>query len=82
MNGVIGGEVNRGSDAVARTFAHEIGHYLGLPHNHGDDCPTSTAGTANLMAQTRCASSVRDSTVLTGSQGSTMRGHCFVDNGC
>lgn len=82
MNGVIGGEVNRGKSAVARTFAHEIGHYLGLPHNHGDDCPSSASGRANLMAQTRCADSICDSVVLTSSQGSTMRGHCFVQSGC
>lgn len=82
MNGLIGGEVNRSREGVARTFAHEVGHYLGLPHNHGDNCPTTTAGTANLMAQTKCASSIRDSVVLTSSQGSTMRSHCFVQNGC
>ena len=82
MNGVIGGEVNRSFEGVARSFAHEIGHYLGLPHNHGDDCPTSASDTANLMAQTRCASSVCDSVVLTDSQGSEVRGHCFVQDGC
>jgi len=82
MNGVIGGEVNRSREAVARTFAHEIGHYLGLSHNHGDDCPSSASGRANLMAQTRCADSICDSVVLTSSQGSTMRGHCFVRDGC
>jgi hypothetical protein len=82
MNGVIGGEVSRGTAGVARTFAHEIGHYLGLPHNHGDDCPTSASGRANLMAQTRCADSICDSVLLTSSQGNTVRGHCFVKNGC
>lgn len=82
MNGVIGGEVNRSFAGVARTFAHEIGHYLGLEHNHGDDCPTSASGTANLMAQTRCASSTCNSVELTGSQGSDMRDHCFVQDGC
>jgi hypothetical protein len=81
-SGVIGGEVNRGAEGVARTFAHEIGHYLGLSHNHGDDCPTTATGRANLMAQTRCADSVRDSVLLTGSQGSNMRDHCSVDDGC
>jgi hypothetical protein len=82
MNGVIGGEVNRDSEGVARTFAHEIGHYLGLSHNHGDDCPTSASAKANLMAQTRCVDSVRNGVKLTSSQGSTMRGHCSVQNGC
>lgn len=86
MNGVLGGEVNRDNDRVSRSFAHEIGHYLGLPHNHGDNCPSTTAGCNNLMAQTRCADSCGDSIcaamVLTSSQGSTIRGHCFVHDGC
>ena len=87
MNGVLGGEVNRPNDRVSRTFAHEIGHYLGLPHNHGDDdCPDTTAGCNNLMAQTGCADSCGDgiceAMIITDSQGSTMRGHCFVQDGC
>jgi len=82
MNGVIGGEVNRSTAGVARSFAHEIGHYLGLEHNHGDDCPTTAAGRANLMAQTRCADSTCDSVILTRAQGNTMRDHCSVQNGC
>lgn len=82
MNGVIGGEVNRSAEGVARTFAHEIGHYLGLKHNHGDDCPTTASGRANLMAQTRCADSVCDSVLMNSSQGNTIRGHCFVKSGC
>lgn len=82
MNGVLGREVNRGAAGVARTFAHEIGHYLGLPHNHGDDCPTSASALANLMAQTRCASSTCNSVQLSSAQGTTIRGHCFVKSGC
>lgn len=83
MNGVLGGEVSRTAEGIARTFAHEIGHYLGLEHNHDDDeCPDTTAGRDNLMAQTGCANSIRDSVVLSSSQGSTMRSHCFVKDGC
>lgn len=82
MNGAIGGEVNRSSAGVARTFAHEIGHYLGLSHNHGSDCPTTASGRDNLMAQTRCADSTCDSVLLTSSQGNTIRSHCFVKSGC
>jgi hypothetical protein len=92
-DGLIGGTINRGFDAVARTYAHEIGHFLGRRHNHGngrdcDNCPTTASGRANLMAQTRCTSAacggigVRDSTLLTGAQGTTMRGHCSVRTGC
>jgi hypothetical protein len=81
-DGLVAGEIGRGFEAVSRTFAHEIGHFLGLEHNHGEDCPTTTAGQNNLMAQTRCAISTRTSVLLTSSQGSTMRGHCSVRNGC
>lgn len=81
-DGLVAGEINRAFEAVSRTFAHEIGHFLGLEHNHGDDCPTTTAGQNNLMAQTRCAISTRDSVLLTSSQGSTMRSHCSVRSGC
>ena len=82
-DGLIGGEIGRDFERVARTFAHEVGHFLGLSHNHDDgECPTSNAGLSNLMAQTGCVPSIRDSVVLTSGQGSTMRGHCSVRNGC
>jgi hypothetical protein len=81
MNGVISGHINLGTEQLARTFSHEMGHYLGLKHNHGDNCPSSAAERDNLMAQSRCANSVRNSVILTGSQGNTIRGHCFVRDG-
>ncbi len=81
-DGLVGGRIDRGADGVARTFAHEIGHYLGLEHTHGDDCPTSNADRNRLMSQTRCALSNRDSTALVSGEGSTMRGHCTVRAGC
>jgi len=70
------------SDQTARTFAHEVGHYLGLEHNHGDDCPTSASGRANLMAQSRCADSTRNSVVLTSSQGNDVKDHCLARFTC
>ena len=86
MNGVIGGEVNRTADGVARTFAHEIGHYLGLQHNHGADCPNTAAECNNLMAQTRCATScgggVCQAVILTAAQGNDVSDHCSVQDGC
>jgi hypothetical protein len=87
-DGVVAGEIGRGSEGFSRTFAHEIGHHLGLSHNHGGDpdCPDTAAGCNNLMAQTRCATScgggARAAVLLTGSQGSTMRSHCAVQDGC
>lgn len=82
-DGALGGEVNRDPDGIARTFAHEVGHYLGLAHNHADNnCPGDDPGKNNLMAQTRCAISVRDSVLLNDQQGNVMRSHCFVKDGC
>jgi hypothetical protein len=91
-DGLIGGTIARADDGVARTFAHEVGHFLGLSHNHGagadcTSCPPSDAGKSNLMAQTRCTTcaggaGVRDSTLLTASQGTTIRGHCSTRAGC
>lgn len=84
MNGVLAGAANRFREGLARTFAHEIGHYLGLSHNHGadPDCPGTAAGRLNLMAQTRCVTDVRNAVVLTAAQGNTARGHCSVHDGC
>ena len=83
-DGVVAGEAGRPLDNFARTFAHEIGHHLGLSHNHGDNpkCPGTKTGCNNLMAQTRCATSCGDGTraaiLLTSDQGETMRCHCSV----
>jgi hypothetical protein len=80
-DGMVGGEVNREAEGFSRTAAHELAHFLNLSHNHGDACPTSDADRDNLMAQTRCARSVRTSVLLTSSQGTTMRGRCQVRPG-
>ena len=83
-DGLIGGEINRDHEPFSRTFAHELGHFLNLSHNHGaaPACPTTTAGQNNLMAQTRCALSARNSVLLTTTQGSTVRGRCQTRAGC
>jgi hypothetical protein len=83
-DGLVAGEINRAADAFSRTFAHEIGHFLNLPHNHGDNCPTATAARNNLMAQTRCIpnNDTRGAVQLTSAQGTTMRGRCQTRPGC
>lgn len=63
-----------GSEQTARTFAHEIGHYLALGHRNRQP--------RNLMCQSRKASSTRNSVILTSGQGGRMDDHCFVDEGC
>ena len=90
-DGLVAGGVQASHDSISRTFAHEIGHYLGLRHNHDDgtgtqNCPTTTTTRRNLMAQTRCtdnppAVTVRNAILITGAQGSTMRDHCMVRGG-
>ncbi|MFD0692306.1 M12 family metallo-peptidase [Actinomadura fibrosa] len=89
-DGLCAGEIGRAAEGFARTFAHELGHHLGLSHNHGGaNCPGTTAGCNNLMAQTRCATScgggIRTAVLLTASQGSTILtapAHCAVQSGC
>ena len=63
-----------GDEQTARTFAHELGHYLTLSHRNIQ--PT------NLMCQSSIAISARDSIDLTSGQGSDMRDQCLVDDGC
>lgn len=87
-DGLIAGAIDRGGsvsddfDEFARTFAHEVGHYLSLPHNHGSSCPSGSSRN-NLMAQTRCITiDARNAITITSSQGSDMRGHCTTRSGC
>jgi hypothetical protein len=63
-----------GSEQTARSFAHELGHYLGLSHRNNQP--------NNLMCQSGKANSIRNSVQLTSGQGNTMKEHCFVKNGC
>ena len=89
-DGLLAGDISRNPEPFARTFAHELGHYLGLKHNHGSNCPSSNAGQRNLMAQTKCVPmipgtntrDVRNGARLTNSQSSKLRDHCTVKDGC
>lgn len=91
-DGLMAGGIDSTDEGLSRTFAHEIGHFLGLDHNHNDlpagPCPATTAGQNNLMAQTGCTPLVggvrdlRNSVLLTAGQGNTMDDHCTIRGGC
>lgn len=87
-DGLLGGDIGRDAEGFARTFAHELGHFLGLEHpfthdhDDPDDCTGSTSDRNRLMAQTRCAIDIRDSTNISSGQRSDMRDHCSVRPGC
>ncbi len=89
-DGVLAGGIDRGGgftlgwERFARTYAHEIGHYLGLEHGHGsgddcENCPSTMAGRSRLMAQTRCAGTgcggpgIREAVDLNDNDRSTAR---------
>jgi hypothetical protein len=69
--------VSRTADGLARTFSHEVGHYLGLPHP-----PEGEEGPLDLMTQTGDVSDICAAVELNTSQGATVRSHCFVKSGC
>jgi hypothetical protein len=86
-DGIVAGESGLGDETFAKTFAHELGHHLGLSHNHGANCPASVSAQDNLMAQSRCAAGAgeagqRAAVLVTTGQGSTMRGHCATKSAC
>jgi hypothetical protein len=90
-DGCLAAGVDRGDEGVSRTFAHEVGHFLGLEHNHGDNtCPATNAGRRNLMAQTGCVPfladgstrDTRDSVRLTTGQGNIMDDGECIRGGC
>ncbi len=92
-DGLFAGGTNDDGDGLSRTFAHEVGHFLGLPHNHNalpdGPCPATTAGQNNLMAQTGCTPllpsgnrDTRNAIRLTNAQGNSMDDHCTIQEGC
>ena len=77
-------DVNQPAAAVARTFTHEVGHFLGLSHTCGEVSGTPPCATpcqtTNLMTQSGCAAA--SALVLTATQGTKMRCHFMVRPGC
>ena len=89
-DGLMAGGADNVDEGLSRTFAHEIGHFLGLNHNHNDlpagPCPTTTTAQNNLMAQTGCVNTtgqtLRGAVLLTGTQGNVMDDHCSIRAAC
>ena len=66
----------KGSDGnIANTFAHEMGHYLGLDH---------IQNTTNFIGDTTGANTgaSNSNTGILDSQGDILKMHCFMKNGC
>lgn len=66
-------DVSRGQVAVARTFAHEIGHFLGLSHRNSDP--------NNLMCQSDEADGLVTSVQLSDYQEWWANTHCSIHSG-
>jgi len=66
-SGSLIGVLDSGS-LIGLTFAHEVGHYLGLEHD---------GNPANLMFP-----SAPNGAQLSGGQGGIMKTHCFMKGGC
>ena len=63
--GMTGAVVELVGSTTGQMLAHEMGHYLGLPHRDNDS--------TNLMFPT-----MPNGGLLSAGQGDTMRQHCFV----
>jgi hypothetical protein len=72
LNGSVSGPWS--SEQMARTVAHEVGHYLGLTHRNDEP--------DNLMCQSGEANSIRDSILLDSGQGDDIKDHCLMHGGC
>ena len=66
--------VDIGGEGTGRTFAHEVGHYLGADH------PAGAPGT-NLMAQTGAVANPFLAVDINEADRTTMRGHCSIRQG-
>lgn len=62
--------LNGSFDNSGNTFAHEIGHYIGLDH---------VAAANNFIGNDGASNS---NTAITAGQGTTMKSHCYVTKVC
>jgi hypothetical protein len=62
-----------GSEQTASTFAHEVGHYLGLEHTDAVD---------NLMFPSANINTARQRSKLNEEQLEIIRQHCLVTSSC
>lgn len=84
-SGCIGGDCDPSTAAVARTFAHEIGHYLGLKRLNDKEVAPVGYQINNLMVKSVWGSvgvTSCGSVQLVNWQGEIIRKHAIVRNGC
>jgi hypothetical protein len=72
MTGVVVSIMGNTTAQNGTTFAHELGHYLGLPHCRCND----PACTTNLMRGGGCPAG--SNTAITPAQAAQAKTHCFV----
>ncbi|MCZ4588218.1 hypothetical protein O4328_31850 [Rhodococcus opacus] len=86
-SGLLAGGVDADAEGISRTFAHEVGHFLGLPHSGDAIFPLPPFTTAaerevNLMTQSDEVPNVRTTVELTDLQGGWVHRHCKTREGC
>jgi hypothetical protein len=66
--------LNGDKDNAGNTFAHEVGHYLGLPHAEDDSSLVGAGFVATNFMKTNSGSN----TEMTQAQSQKMRTHCTI----
>ena len=80
--GMSGSVASAGGLLTGNTFAHEIGHYLGLEHVPDESCEDAAASSPELAGRLMFPCGVALVGEITSEEAETMKEHCFVTSGC